>query len=135
MSHKKIFIAASLFALTAVMLGAFATHGLRSSLTPVQIGTFETGVHYQFMHAIGLFVIGLLMQHNASKLLNYAGLLMTIGVFLFSGSLFLLSSRSVLGIESWKWLGPITPLGGLSFMAAWFLVLMAVWRKYPLPRQ
>ena len=128
MNHKTAFITASIFALTAVMLGAFATHGLKAHLTPSQVSTFETGAHYQFMHAVGLFIIGLLMHHNGSKLLRRAALIMTIGVILFSGSLYLLSCRTVFGIESWTWLGPITPLGGLAFMTAWLFVLIAVWR-------
>ncbi len=128
MNNKTTFITASFFALTAVMLGAFAAHGLKTHLTPSQISTFETGTQYQFMHAIGLFIIGLLMYHNSAKLLRLASVIMTIGVILFSGSLYLLSCRTVLGIESWTWLGPITPLGGLAFMMAWFFVLLAVWR-------
>ncbi len=129
MNNRTTFITASLFALTAVMLGAFAAHGLRAHLTPSQISTFETGVHYQFMHAFGLFIIGLLMQHNGAKFLRRAALIMTVGTILFSGSLYLLSCRTVFGIESWTWLGPVTPLGGLALMTAWLFVLIAVWRK------
>ena len=116
-------------AMTAVMLGAFAAHGLKAQLSPAQITTFETGVRYQFMHAIGLFIIGLMMHHNCSRHLRWAALSMGVGIFLFSGSLYLLSCREVLGIDSWTWLGPITPLGGVCFIIAWFLVLFAVWRK------
>ncbi len=129
MKPKTTFLLAGFFALTAVMLGAFATHGLKPHLPASRISIFETGIHYQYMHAMGLFVIGLLMQHNKGALLPKAALIMSLGIILFSGSLYLLAARSMLGIESWTWLGPITPLGGLSFMLAWSLVMLAAWRK------
>ncbi len=129
MKQKSIFLLAGFFALTAVMLGAFATHGLKAHLSSSRISIFETGVHYQYMHAMGLFIIGLLMHHNHSAVLSKAALIMILGIILFSGSLYLLAARSVLGIESWTWLGPITPLGGLSFMVAWIFVMIAVWRS------
>ena len=131
MRDRHIFVIAGLFALTAVMLGAFATHGLKPQLTASQITTFETGARFQFMHAIGLFIVGLLMQHNGSRLLGKAAMFMCIGIILFCGSLYLLSCKEILGITGWKWLGPITPLGGLSFMIGWLLLILAVWRPKP----
>jgi len=128
MRDRHIFALAGIFALTAVMLGAFASHGLKPQLTASQIATFETGVRFQFMHAMGLFIIGLLMQHNNSRLLGRAALAICIGIGLFCGSLYLLSCREILGIGHWTWLGPITPLGGISFMIGWVFVILAVWR-------
>ena len=122
---KKFILIASLFALLAVALGAFAAHGLQSLIDAAKIKSFQTGVRYQFYHSFALFIVAILMQNNKSKLLSYAAWSFIIGMLFFSGSIYLLSCREILGIESWKWLGPITPLGGLLFMGGWACVFFA----------
>ncbi len=114
------------FMLTAVILGAFGAHGLEGSLSPEQLETYKTGVTYQFYHALALLFLGLYSQHNPSKLLKWAGILFSVGIFLFSGSIYLLACKDLLGIASWKWLGPITPIGGTLFIIGWGLFLGAV---------
>lgn len=121
---------AALLAAAAVMLGAFGAHGLKAKLTPDQLQVFETGVKYQFYHALGLFLLGLLLpQHSSNPLLVYAGYAFMVGILLFSGSLYLLANKTLLGIEGWRWLGPVTPLGGLSFIVGWLLLAAGVWRN------
>lgn len=110
---------AGIFALLAVILGAFAAHGLEGKLNPDQLHSFETGVRYQFYHAIGIFIVAILAFQKPSAWLNRAAWLFIIGILFFSGSIYLLSCRDLLGISSWKWLGPITPIGGLLFIAGW----------------
>jgi uncharacterized membrane protein YgdD (TMEM256/DUF423 family) len=120
----------SFFALTGVILGAFGAHGLESQISAAQIDTFETGVRYQFYHAFALILLALLYAPMKQDVkLKYAGWLFTVGIIFFSGSIYLLACRGLLGIESWSWLGPITPLGGTCFIIAWGLVFFSAFRK------
>ena len=117
----KLFLAAgSLFAMLSVILGAFAAHGLKSKLGPDMLGVFQTGVQYQFYHALGLLAVGLLLKFIPGSLLGWSGGLMIAGIVCFSGSLYMLALTGI------KWFGPITPLGGLFFVIGWLLMLVAV---------
>lgn len=108
---------ASINGFIAVALGAFATHGLQSRLTPELLNTFQTGVQYQMYHALALFGVGLLMVNSPNAILpKYSGYLFLVGIILFSGSLYVLSLTGI------RWLGAITPVGGLAFLAAWGLL-------------
>jgi uncharacterized membrane protein YgdD (TMEM256/DUF423 family) len=110
----------------AVALGAFGAHSLKESLAPEMLHVFETGVMYQIYHTMALLACGALAGKFTT--LN-AGRFFISGMFAFSGSLYLLSTRSLLGIETWKWLGPITPLGGLCFIIGWVLLFAAFGKK------
>jgi len=115
-------IAGAVYAFLAVAFGAFGAHALKNVLTEHYAKVWETGVQYQMFHAIGLIVIGILMSKSLigpSSLLSRAGILMFIGVILFSGSLY------VLAITQIKVLGAITPIGGVLFLVAWVLVILA----------
>lgn len=105
-----------------VALGAFAAHGLKSQLTPAYLAVFQTGTHYQLIHALALLGVGLLAVQRPSRLLNCAGALFTLGVVLFSGSLYALTLSGVSA------LGMVTPFGGLAFLAGWFCLGMAAWK-------
>jgi len=87
---------------------------------------FETGVRYQFYHSLALILLGIIAEKINAQSAIYAGYGFIAGIVLFSGSLYLLSLRSILGIESWKFLGPVTPFGGLCFIAGWALLLISV---------
>lgn len=120
----------SFFALLGVILGAFGAHGLENHLSADQLSTFETGVRYQFYHALGLILLAILtapMKQN--RLLKYAGWLFIVGIILFSGSIYLLACRELLNIESWRWLGPMTPLGGTCFIIGWGLLLLVAFKS------
>ena len=91
---------------TGVALGAFAAHGLKNRLTPEYLAVFQTGTHYQLIHALALFGVGLLALHMPGRLINLAGGAFAVGILLFSGSLYLLTLS---GIGK---LGMITPFGG-----------------------
>lgn len=111
----------ALFALFAVVLGAFGAHSLKSIVEPDKVSIFETGVRYQFYHSFALIAVGLVMLHLPNAKLRMAGKLFSIGIFCFSGSLYLLAVRKVLSIDALTIvLGPITPIGGLFFIAGWF---------------
>ncbi len=120
----RIFLGLGSLALAlAVVMGAFGAHVLKQALTPEALAVYETAVHYHFYQALGLLAVGLLVLHlPAMVLLRWAGGLMTVGLILFCGSLYILSFSGV------RWLGGITPVGGLAFIAAWLLVAVAVWR-------
>ena len=124
---KRIIILAGINGFLAVSIGAFAAHTLRDRLSPELLNTFQTGVQYHMYHALGLFGIGLLMLNfPTSNLLRISAYLMIAGIVLFSGSLYLLS------ITGTKWLGAITPLGGLCFLTAWVLIVwFAAKQKFP----
>lgn len=116
----KWFIAlGAFFTMSGVALGAFGAHGLKGKLAQNLLETYQTGVHYQQIHGLGLILIGLLLLAMPSNLLNWAGWAHVIGILLFSGSLYVLSMT---GITK---LGMITPFGGVLFIAGWFLVIVA----------
>jgi uncharacterized membrane protein YgdD (TMEM256/DUF423 family) len=96
----------------AIGLGAFAAHGLKGRISPEMLLVFETGARYHMYHALGLLAVAWLSSERGAAA-NLPGMLMLAGIVLFSGSLYALSVSGV------RWLGAITPLGGLAFIAAW----------------
>lgn len=112
----------------AVILGAFGAHALKSRLPDTALATFDTGVRYQMFHALALLLVAAMADRLGGSLALTAGWLFATGIVLFSGSLYLLSARSLLGIESWRWLGPITPLGGMCYIAGWVILAVAAFR-------
>ena len=113
---------AAFFGFTGVALGAFAAHGLKKSLSAEYLAIFHTGVTYQLVHALALFGVALLAAHMPGRLVLWAGVSFSIGILLFSGSLYLLTT---VGIGK---LGIITPFGGLAFLIGWLCLGLAAWR-------
>ena len=113
---------AAFFGFTGVALGAFAAHGLKKSLSAEYLAIFHTGVTYQLVHALALFGVALLAAHIPGRLVMWAGVSLSIGILLFSGSLYLLTT---VGIGK---LGIITPFGGLAFLIGWLCLGLAAWR-------
>jgi uncharacterized membrane protein YgdD (TMEM256/DUF423 family) len=120
----KIFtILASLNAALAVSLGAFGAHTLKTRLPADLMATYQTGVQYHFYHALGLFAVAFVAsQLPTSSLVKWSGWLMLAGIILFSVSLYALSLTGI------RWLGAITPFGGVAFISAWLLLAWAVWQ-------
>ena len=117
--HKLFLIISSVSGMLAVMLGAFGAHALKDKLTSEgTLDTYQTAVQYQFYHTLALLAIAFLMTKYESQWLNYAGYSMTFGILIFSGSLYILCFTGM------KWLGAITPIGGLLFIAGWVFLLM-----------
>jgi len=107
-------------ALLAVALGAFGAHALKNRVPPEMLAVWRTGVEYHVFHALGLLAVGLVAQHLPhSRPLRWSGWLMLAGIVLFSGSLYLLA------LSGPGWLGTVTPVGGLAFLAAWALFVAA----------
>lgn len=121
---KTLLIAATLLGMVAVILGALGAHWLKTQLGPDQLSGFETGVKYQMYHAILLLVLGLWYKGEDNKLFKAASWCLIIGVLFFSFSIYLLSTRSITGLEGITFLGPVTPLGGLFMIMGWFLLFL-----------
>ncbi|MDH0747269.1 DUF423 domain-containing protein [Pseudomonas sp. GD03842] len=113
---------AAFFGFTGVGLGAFAAHGLKNRLTPEYLAIFQTGVLYQLIHALAIFGVALLAMQIQGRLVSYAGIAFTLGILLFSGSLYLMTLTGV------SKLGIITPIGGLCFLIGWFILGWTAWR-------
>ncbi len=110
-----------------VALGALGAHSLKPYLPPDSLVSYETAVRYQFYHTLALLIIGLL--GDVPKTIRYAGWLFVTGIICFSGSVYFLSTKAITGLVNISFLGPITPVGGLLFMAGWVMVAVAAVRK------
>ena len=114
---KKIILTALVFGFISIVLGAFGAHALKKVLTPEQLSSFEVGVRYLMYHGIFLLFIGT-SQMLLPEQKNTVFYLTLFGSMLFSGSIFLLASSGATGLN-FKFLGPITPIGGLLLIASW----------------
>lgn len=125
--NKKIILTAAVLLLLAIVLGAFGAHGLKDKVTPERIATFEVGVRYQFYIGLAMLILGF----NEEKLgfsLKPTFILLLIGVLFFSVSIYFLAIQEILG-ASLKFLGPITPLGGLLMIIGLFVFIVKLMRK------
>jgi len=124
---KKILLTAVVFGFFAIVLGAFAAHGLKKIVQAEQLISFETGVKYLMYHALFLLFLGTtqhLLPEQKTPIFYFA----LFGTILFSGSIFLLATSAATGIN-FKFLGPVTPIGGLLLLAAWFwLFVNILWK-------
>jgi uncharacterized membrane protein YgdD (TMEM256/DUF423 family) len=119
---RLFFALGSLSAFLGVALGAFAAHALKGRLEAELFAAFEVGVRYQMYHALALLAVGWAQTHWPGPVLTAAGWLFVAGTVLFSGTLYALSLSGV------RWLGAITPMGGLAFLAGWLCLAWAAWR-------
>lgn len=116
---KKLITLAAFLGLIAIVLGAFGAHGLKKVLTETQLESFETGVKYQMYHALFLLIIAslpILTERQKRSI----GIITTTGIFLFSGSIYLLATQALTKTD-FSFLGPVTPIGGVFLIAAWFM--------------
>jgi uncharacterized membrane protein YgdD (TMEM256/DUF423 family) len=105
-----------------VLLGAFGAHGLRERLTPEMLAVFETGVRYHLVHGLAVMTVALAAARWPSALITSAGWLFVAGIVIFSGSLYVLSITGI------RWLGAITPVGGLCFTIGWLVLALGAMR-------
>ena len=121
---KLFLILGSINAAAAVTMGAFGAHSLRAKISEKMLSVFQTGVQYHFYHSLGLLIIGLMtLYFQSGKYLYAAGWIMFFGIILFSGSLYILSTTNM------RWLGMITPFGGMAYLISWILIAVAVWKR------
>jgi len=118
------FIAGSISAFLAVALGAFAAHGLKTKLPAEMFNIFEVGVRYHMYHALALLAVGWAWTRWPGGSIVAAGWLFLAGTIIFSGSLYLLSLTGL------RWLGAITPIGGLAFLLGWLLLAWAIYQGH-----
>jgi uncharacterized membrane protein YgdD (TMEM256/DUF423 family) len=121
-ARRTLAVAGALIAL-ATALGAFGAHALKAHLTQDKLLVYETAVRYHFIHALGLLAIGVLLRSIDGELLRWSATLLLIGIVLFSGSLYLLTFGAP------RFLGLITPIGGLALIAGWILFATTMWRQ------
>lgn len=125
---RKVFLRlGSLSAALAIAMGAFGAHTLKEIIMPEDLEVFKTGVQYHFYHSLGLLAIGFLLHFGKKSRLYIAGWLFFVGIIFFSGSLYILSVSEYLEISA-KWIGPITPIGGLLFMAGWVYIFLSTFQ-------
>ena len=126
--NKRIIITASLFGILAVILGAFGAHGLRGKIDANELQTWETAVQYHFYHVLALLFLSTFSRFKC-RLINLSYWSFCLGIILFSGSLYVLAAKDILGITQTSFIGPVTPIGGLFFIIGWTTLLLAAIRN------
>jgi uncharacterized membrane protein YgdD (TMEM256/DUF423 family) len=128
--HKNFLVAGAIAGGLAVGLGAFGAHGLEAFTHDEKIlHGFQTGVQYQFYHALSLLALAIIYEKMPNKWIKWSGSCFITGIILFSGSLYLLTLLKISESAAVKFIGPVTPLGGIFFLAGWLFLLMGVFNK------
>lgn len=132
--QKKLLLFGGFLGAISVILGALAAHGLKSKLgtgliTESNLQAFDTAARYQMYHSITLLASSFLIEKFHVKLITWAAYCFIIGIFLFSGSIYILSTWRLLGLENVQWLGPVTPIGGLFFVFGWVFLAISGLKK------
>ena len=113
----------------AVLLGAFGAHGLKNQLPTDKLLTYNTGITYHFYHLFAMIFAWFTMERIESKWAIGAFWSFFIGIILFSGSIYLLATRELIGLDNYKWLGPVTPIGGVFFILGWLFLGMSLYKR------
>ncbi|MGV8136167.1 MAG: DUF423 domain-containing protein [Mangrovibacterium sp.] len=122
--NKSILLTGSVFLALAVITGAFGAHALKARLADSMMQIYKTAVEYHFYHALGLLFVGILSVQFPSGLINWSGICLIMGIVLFSGSLYVIALTGI------RWIGVITPIGGISFIAGWLLLFFSIWKNF-----
>ena len=123
--ERRLYILGASFGFLGVALGAFAAHGLKARLEPDLLAAFETGVRYQVYHAFALLAAAWGQARWQNRWFGFAGSAFTAGIVIFSGSLYLLA------LTGERWLGAVTPLGGLAFLTGWLCLVRGASIRLP----
>lgn len=135
MKTSKHLVTIGILGALAVALGALGAHFLKNKMatgliTADQLNGFDTGVKYHIYHVLAMFLVVLVNNSPQPKhFLKYAYTFFLVGIVLFSGSLYLLTTRQLLGAEWLKMLGPVTPIGGVAFVAGWIFISLSAFEK------
>ncbi len=127
--HKNFLVIAAYLGALSVALGAFGAHALKETISPDAFTIFETTVRYQFYHVFALLAAGILYNYFPNKFISAAGKLFIAGIVLFCGSLYALVFIKNAGNTGLYWVGAVTPLGGLGFIAGWICLAVGSSRK------
>lgn len=127
--HTFFLKTAVLLGALSVAAGAFGAHALKQMLNDKYLAIFETAVRYQFYHVFALIAVGILFRDFPNSYLVWSGRLFCFGILIFSGSLYLMTLLEAMGQHGFKWLGAITPIGGLCLIAGWILLAIGLAHK------
>jgi uncharacterized membrane protein YgdD (TMEM256/DUF423 family) len=127
--QKRFLQLAALLGALSVILGAFGAHALKQILSEKSLVVFETGVRYQYYPVVALLLTGILYKEFTNKYLIWAGRFYLLGMLFFCGSLYFISSVDLTLAPGMKWIGAITPLGGLCFITGWLLLAAGIGKK------
>jgi uncharacterized membrane protein YgdD (TMEM256/DUF423 family) len=127
--HTFFLKTAALLGALAVLSGAFGAHALKQLLSDKYLAIFETAVRYQFYHVFALVAVGILFKEFPNSYLLWSGRLFCYGILFFSGSLYLLTLLEAMGQQGFRWVGAITPVGGLCLIAGWILMAIGIANK------
>ncbi|MBL4702316.1 MAG: DUF423 domain-containing protein [Phycisphaeraceae bacterium] len=122
---RKLLILAALFGMLGVILGAFGAHGLKNSISESMMANYQTGVQYHLIHTLALLGTALASARLRKNTLVLAGWFFAGGIVIFSGSLYLMA------ITDMRWLGAVTPIGGVCLIIGWLLLLIGAWAWQP----
>ncbi len=125
---KTLILIVSVLGILAVGMGAFGSHYLRDKLNPAEVNAFKTAVNYHFVHTLAIMGVAFLYRIYRIRGLYFIGLFFLGGICLFSGSLYMLSIKHLLGIQSFEIIGMLTPIGGLALMGSWAAVFFTIVR-------
>lgn len=128
--HRNFLTLAAFFGASGVALGAFGAHGLQQLTTDEKIlHSYQTAVQYQLYHTLALLATAMLYEKLDRKWVRIAGYLFIAGILLFAGSLYLITILKLNGSEAYRFVGPVTPLGGVCFIGGWLCLLVGAMRK------
>lgn len=119
MNARFFLLSSAVTGFLSVALGAFGAHALKGRLDDYHLGVFQTGVQYQFFHTFAIALVAILLTKSEMNWLKASGSAFLAGIFVFSGSLYLLALTGA------KWWGAVTPIGGVAFMVGWILLFIA----------
>jgi uncharacterized membrane protein YgdD (TMEM256/DUF423 family) len=122
--RTKLIATGGILAAAGVALGALGAHWLKENISMTDLQNFETAIRYLMYHAFAILFMAAVSQHIGNRFFNLAFHAFWLGTLLFSGSIMLLATRELTGFY-WPWLGPVTPFGGLLFIAGWILLVIS----------
>ncbi len=125
--NKRIILTAAIYGCLAVIFGAFGAHALKVRIHSDELATWNTGVQYHFYHTFALLFLATFARFK-NNIINFASYCFNVGIILFSGSLYLIATESLFGVNFSTFLGPITPIGGVLFILGWISLFLAALR-------
>ncbi|MDA9263387.1 DUF423 domain-containing protein [Saprospiraceae bacterium] len=126
-NKKRMLTTLAITGMLAISIGAFGAHGLKPKLTATQLNTFNTGVNYHFYHLLAMSFSYLLYLYSNNNWVRIGFWSFLVGIVMFSGSLYLLSIRELIDLTNYKWLGPLTPIGGVCFIFGWLSIMISAY--------